>query len=213
MVDMPSIHSSTAMNGVQQISRQKVMGNMQPGQMPEQNRDRLEKSGMGQLFLAVDQHSPEAHEVLKTFHEGVLSVFQSGSFDAVTLASNASDEVKELAEIAGIDLEDALTQLAENPPPIGYGPQGGRPPKPNLDQQLSFLIEELDLDEAQSSSLEEVLKQIQAQIMSLLEDDSDDGNDALSIKSILENQYNQILNLLNDEQAGQFSTMSLPLMQ
>lgn len=213
MTELLNIRSNFGIKGIEQLSRQNVMGMPPMGERPAgPPPDKLEKSGMGQLFLTAESEGEDTQEALKSFHDEVISALQNGSFDAVALAENASVEVQTLADSAGVDLETALTELSEQRPTVGYRPHQGPPPMPSVDEQLTSLTDSLSLDEEQSSSLEDILTQMQNQIAALATGGSENEEKQQGIQALLEQQYNQILSLLDEEQAETFSAAALSMM-
>ena len=122
---MDGINSISGAQAVQPPMNQQTRQNQQ---MQEQNGQAppppfiTEISQLGQLFKAVEETGESAQSELKQFHESLFEALQSGNFDAESLAESASDTIKEIAEAAGIDLTQALTEFETN------APQGPPPP-------------------------------------------------------------------------------------
>ncbi len=88
-------------------------------------------SGMGQLFSAVESSGQADQSELKQFHDSIFSALHSGYFDAGSLTESASDTLKSIAEEAGINIEEALTEFSEQVSQMKGGrPQGPPPPPP-----------------------------------------------------------------------------------
>ena len=128
---MDGINNINGMQGIQAPT------NMQPKQHQDPQEQNsfstsppfdTQISSLGQLFSAVQESGEAAQSDLKQFHESLFEALQSGDFDAAALAENASDTIKTIAEEAGIDLEQTLTEFAQNAPHMNGAPPQGPPP-------------------------------------------------------------------------------------
>lgn len=137
---MDGIDQINGAQGVQFPMNQKPkdsQDSQEPGHRPYPDAFNVLITQLGQLFFAVEELGESAKYELKQFHENLFEALQNGNFSAEELAENASDEIKIIAEEAGIDLVAALTefkehaqQLKEGPPPGGK-PMHGPPPPPD----------------------------------------------------------------------------------
>lgn len=155
---MDSINQINGTQGIQSpmnTNSNQIRNQEEHSKQPPPPPFNVEITQLGQLFSAIEESGELAKNELKQFHESVFGALQSGNFDAKTLFENASDEIKTIAEEAGIDLMLALTEFSEQaeqmigespqgPPPGGKSHPGPPPPPP--DELLSSSEDAIEED-------------------------------------------------------------------
>lgn len=134
-MDVSSVNSTEALEQAK-IWQEKMESGEIPPPPPDGKRppgDMLQMTELGELMRDTEGLTEEEKVELMEFGQTLFESIRNGEFDAATLAENAPEALKELAEEHGIDLTAALTELAEDvesrqangmppgPPPEGAG--------------------------------------------------------------------------------------------
>jgi hypothetical protein len=112
---------------------------------PPPMQDMFQASGMGSLMSEVQNLNEDDQQSIQDYLKSIFDSIRNGTFDAATLADNAPDALKQLANEQGIDLESAIKEMAQKieemkaqgPPP--GPPPGGMETAENIDPTLTGL--------------------------------------------------------------------------
>jgi len=139
-ISSSNLENILSLSQLQQIDK-KDKPDGPPPPMISGDGDNAQISDIGQLVHVVGSMDEQTQSDLKDFMELMQDAFAHGNYDASALASQASENLVAFAKSQGIDLEKAVSDHADfvqnHPMP---------PQKPNLENAVSQIFQDLDTD-------------------------------------------------------------------
>lgn len=99
---------------------------LRAGSPPPRPPDDFKLSGMGQILNSVKETESASKEEVKSYMDSIMEALKNGTFNAAELAEDAPAWLVEAAEESGVNLEDALNDMASHYNNFAPGKPGTR---------------------------------------------------------------------------------------